>query len=37
VLDRLRELGANGVAEMDGEPEDMVFALPKALRLKLVE
>jgi 4-hydroxy-3-methylbut-2-en-1-yl diphosphate reductase len=37
VLDRLRDLGASDVREMDGEPEDMVFALPKALRLKLVE
>ena len=24
------------VAELDGEPEDMVFALPKELRLRLV-
>ncbi|GAB1595821.1 4-hydroxy-3-methylbut-2-enyl diphosphate reductase [Lysobacter claricitrinus] len=37
VIDRLRELGADGVRELDGEPENMVFALPKALRLQLVE
>ncbi|HET6783268.1 MAG TPA: 4-hydroxy-3-methylbut-2-enyl diphosphate reductase [Pseudoxanthomonas sp.] len=36
VIDRLRELGASGVAELDGEPESMVFALPKELRLQLV-
>ena len=36
VIDRLRELGAAGVAELDGEPESMVFALPKELRLQLV-
>ncbi|MGY4515952.1 4-hydroxy-3-methylbut-2-enyl diphosphate reductase [Lysobacter sp. HA18] len=37
VLDRLRDLGAGDVRELDGEPENMVFALPKALRLQLVE
>jgi 4-hydroxy-3-methylbut-2-enyl diphosphate reductase len=37
VIDRLRELGAAHVAELDGEPEDMVFALPKELRLQLVD
>ena len=36
VIERLRELGANGVRELDGEPEDMVFALPRELRLTLV-
>ena len=36
VIARLRELGAQGVSELDGEPEDMVFALPKELRLRLV-
>lgn len=36
VIERLRELGASGVAELDGEPESMVFALPKELRLQLV-
>ena len=33
VIARLRELGAGGVRELDGKPEDMVFALPKELRL----
>ena len=36
VIQRLRDLGAAGVSELDGEPEDMVFALPKELRLRLV-
>jgi len=36
VIERLRELGADCVGELDGEPEDMVFALPKELRLRLV-
>ena len=37
VIERLRELGADGVTELDGKPEDMVFALPKELRLQLVD
>ncbi|MEI2455857.1 4-hydroxy-3-methylbut-2-enyl diphosphate reductase [Lysobacter firmicutimachus] len=37
VIERLRELGAERVSELDGEPEDMVFALPKELRLQLVD
>jgi 4-hydroxy-3-methylbut-2-en-1-yl diphosphate reductase len=37
VLDRLRELGANGMRELAGEPESMVFALPKELRLRLID
>ena len=36
VIDRLRELGAEGVRDLDGQPENMVFALPKELRLQLV-
>ncbi|WP_147651446.1 4-hydroxy-3-methylbut-2-enyl diphosphate reductase [Vulcaniibacterium gelatinicum] len=36
VLQRLRELGAGAVRELHGEPEDMVFALPKELRVQLV-
>jgi 4-hydroxy-3-methylbut-2-enyl diphosphate reductase len=36
VIERLRELGAEHVGDLDGEPEDMVFALPKELRLQLV-
>jgi 4-hydroxy-3-methylbut-2-enyl diphosphate reductase len=37
VIDRLRELGANDIRELDGKPEDMVFALPRELRLQLVD
>ncbi|WP_305805509.1 4-hydroxy-3-methylbut-2-enyl diphosphate reductase [Stenotrophomonas sp. YIM B06876] len=37
VIERLRELGAGNVAELDGERESMVFALPKELRLRLVD
>ena len=36
VIARLRELGVQGVSELDGDPEDMVFVLPKELRLRLV-
>ena len=36
VLARLHELGASAVRELRGEPEDMVFALPKELRIRLV-
>ncbi|MEQ4574423.1 MAG: 4-hydroxy-3-methylbut-2-enyl diphosphate reductase [Gammaproteobacteria bacterium] len=36
VITRLRELGAGNVSELAGEPESMVFALPKELRLQLV-
>ena len=32
VLARLRQLGAPDVQELRGEPESMVFALPKQLR-----
>jgi len=37
VIDRLHELGATGVRELEGEPEDMVFALPRELRVQLVD
>lgn len=37
VVARLRELGAGSVGELNGEPESMVFALPKELRLQLVD
>ncbi|MBP3984976.1 4-hydroxy-3-methylbut-2-enyl diphosphate reductase [Pseudoxanthomonas helianthi] len=37
VIDRLRGLGASRVGELAGEPENMVFALPKELRLRLVD
>ncbi len=36
VIDRLGELGASSIADLDGEPENMVFALPKELRLQLI-
>jgi len=31
ILTRLEELGVSGVQEMDGEPEDVVFQMPKEL------
>ena len=37
VLARLQSLGAKGVRELAGEPEGMVFALPKELRVQLVD
>jgi 4-hydroxy-3-methylbut-2-enyl diphosphate reductase len=37
VIERLRELGAGAVRDLDGEPEDMVFALPRELRVQLVD
>ncbi len=37
VLARLNDLGAASVRELHGEPENMVFALPKELRLHLVD
>jgi len=36
VIDRLQALGAMTVRELDGKPEDMVFALPRELRVQLV-
>ena len=37
VIERLRESGADLVSEIHGTPENMEFALPKPLRVKLVE
>jgi 4-hydroxy-3-methylbut-2-enyl diphosphate reductase len=37
VIDRLKAAGATSVREIEGEPENMVFALPKELRLILVD
>ena len=37
VIERLRELGAEHVGELSGEPENMVFALPRELRVQLVD
>jgi 4-hydroxy-3-methylbut-2-enyl diphosphate reductase len=36
VIARLRECGAGVVSELDGEPENMTFALPKELRLRVL-
>jgi 4-hydroxy-3-methylbut-2-en-1-yl diphosphate reductase len=36
VIARLQELGGGAARDLEGEPEDMVFALPKELRLTLV-
>jgi 4-hydroxy-3-methylbut-2-enyl diphosphate reductase len=36
VVARLTELGADSVTEIDGTPENMEFALPRELRVKLV-
>ncbi|MGA8277361.1 MAG: 4-hydroxy-3-methylbut-2-enyl diphosphate reductase [Rhodanobacteraceae bacterium] len=37
VIARLREYGAADVRELDGEPEDVTFALPKELRLRVID
>jgi 4-hydroxy-3-methylbut-2-enyl diphosphate reductase len=37
VIARLRALGASGLRELDGATEDMIFALPKELRVQLVD
>ncbi|KGM52308.1 4-hydroxy-3-methylbut-2-enyl diphosphate reductase [Lysobacter concretionis Ko07 = DSM 16239] len=37
VIDRLRELGAGNLVDLKGEPENMVFALPKELRERAVD
>ncbi len=37
VLDRLRTLGGGEARELAGEPENMVFALPRELRVQLVD
>ncbi len=37
VIERLQELGAAAVHELAGEPENMVFALPRELRVQLVD
>ncbi|MEO7326360.1 MAG: 4-hydroxy-3-methylbut-2-enyl diphosphate reductase [Dokdonella sp.] len=36
VIARLHDAGAAGVRELDGEPENVTFALPKELRLRVV-
>lgn len=37
VIERLRDAGASSVRELDGEPENVVFALPKELRILMVD
>ena len=37
VVSHLQALGAGAVTELIGEPEDMVFALPKGLRISLID
>ncbi len=37
VIARLHALGAGAVRELHGKPEDMVFALPRELRVQLVD
>jgi len=37
VISRLQALGGGSVRELHGEPEDMVFALPKELRVVLLD
>ncbi len=37
VISYLQQLGGGEVSELDGEPENMVFALPKELRITLLD
>ena len=37
VVERLRALGAGNLTQLDGEPENMVFALPNELRIRVVD
>lgn len=37
VVERLLQLGGTGVRDLEGSPEDVIFALPKELRLHLVD
>ena len=37
VVERLGELGAGPPQDLEGKPEDVVFALPKALRIRLAD
>jgi 4-hydroxy-3-methylbut-2-enyl diphosphate reductase len=36
VIERLRTWGANEVTELDGKPENVTFALPRMLRIKVL-
>jgi 4-hydroxy-3-methylbut-2-enyl diphosphate reductase len=37
VIQRLKDLGADGVTEVDGRPENVTFSMPKELRLAEVK
>ena len=37
VIERLRSWGANEVTELDGKPENVTFALPRELRINVVD
>jgi 4-hydroxy-3-methylbut-2-enyl diphosphate reductase len=37
VIQRLKDLGADGVTEVDGRPENVTFSMPRELRLAEVE
>ena len=37
VVERLREWGADRVENLSGEPENVTFALPKELRLSVID
>jgi 4-hydroxy-3-methylbut-2-enyl diphosphate reductase len=37
VIERLQALGAGTVRDLSGKPEDLVFALPRELRVQLVD
>jgi 4-hydroxy-3-methylbut-2-enyl diphosphate reductase len=37
VIERLKDLGADSVTEVDGRPENVTFSMPKELRLAVVD
>jgi 4-hydroxy-3-methylbut-2-enyl diphosphate reductase len=37
VIERLADWGANTVSELAGQPENVTFALPKELRIRVVD
>lgn len=37
VIERLAEWGANSVSELAGQPENVTFALPKELRIRVID
>jgi len=36
VIERLKEWGASGMAELEGRPENVTFSMPKELRVRQV-